>query len=182
MNQRFFADTIAWISETSLHKSPNRPLYEKWIEQGRLKLCPGDIFNPDLAIHELMQLNEYGINLVMFGYDPAQSKQPINTLKAWLQSLGIDAETIKNMVIPVAQNYMTFNPLVGDLELFTTSQDPWLRFSNSPLWPWCFGNCQVVQSKEGLRKLLKSGVENKIDPVHALCDAFYCFALNEGKV
>ena len=182
MNQRFFADTLAWISEAAFNKSPNRPLYEKWIDQGWLRLCPGEVFNPDLAIHELMNLNTYGVNLTMFGYDPAQSKQPINTLKAWLQSLGIDFETIKNMVIPVPQNYMTFNPLVGEVEYYTTSQDAWLRFSNSPLWPWCFSNCQVVESKEGLRKLLKSGVENKIDPVHALCDSFYCFDLSEGRM
>lgn len=182
MNKRFFADTEAWISESALNKSPNRPLYEKWVEDGWLHVCEGEVFNPDMAIHSLMQKNEHGVNLVMFGYDPAQSKQPINTLKAWLQSLGIDFETIKNMVVPVPQNYMTINPLVGELEYYTTSSDPWLRFSDSPLWPWCVGNCQVVKSKEGLRKLLKSGVENKVDPIHALCDAFYCFDLNEGKI
>ena len=182
MQQRFVADTEAWISESALQKSPNRPLFEKWIEQGWLHVCEGEVFNPDLAIHSLMQKNESGVNLVMFGYDPAQSKQPINTLKAWLHSLQIDYDTIKNMVVPVPQNYMTFNPLVGEVEWYTTNTDPWMRFSNSPLWPWCFGNCQVVQSREGLRKLLKSGVENKVDPIHALCDAMYCFDLSEGKV
>ena len=182
MNQRFMADTEAWVSEAALNRSPNRPLFEKWIEQGWLHVCPGEVFNPDLAINALMQKNEAGVNLMMFGYDPAQSKQPINTLKAWLQSLGIDQLSIKDMVVPVSQSYMTFNPLIGELEYMTIGEDPWLRFSESPLWPWCFGNCQVVETKEGLRKLLKSGSENKVDPVHALVDALYCFDLSEGRM
>lgn len=182
MQERFFADTEAWVSEYALNKSPNRPLFEKWIEQGWLHVCPGEVFNPDLAINSLMSKNNQGVNLTMFGFDPAQSKQPINTLKAWLQSLGIDMASIQNMVIPVSQNYMTTNPLVGELEYMTIGAEPWLRFSNSPLWPWCFGNCQVVESKENLRKLLKSGAENKVDPVHALMDALYCFDLSEGRL
>lgn len=182
MTQRFMADTEAWVSETALNRSPNRPLFEKWIEQGWLHVCPGEVFNPDLAINALMQKNEEGVNLMMFGYDPAQSKQPINTLKAWLQSLGIDQLSIKDMVVPVSQSYMTFNPLIGELEYMTIGEDPWLRFSESPLWPWCFGNCQVVETKEGLRKLLKSGSENKVDPVHALVDALYTFDLSEGRM
>lgn len=181
MQERFFADCEAWISESTLHKSPNAPLYNKWIEQGWLHVCPGEVFNPDYAINALMTKNQEGVNLVMFGYDPAQSKQPINTIKAWLQSLGIGAMVIKDMVIPVAQNYMTFNPLIGELEYMIIGSEPWLRFSESPLWPWCFSNCQIVESKEGLRKVLKSGEEKKVDPVHALIDACYCLDLSEGK-
>lgn len=182
MNERFHADTEAWVSEASLNKSPNRPLFEKWLQQGWLHVCPGEVINPDLAINALMQKNEAGVNLVMFGYDPAQSKQPVNTLKAWLQSLGISLDSIRDMVVPVSQNYMTFNPLVGELEYMTIGADPWLRFSESPLWPWCFGNVQVTETKEGLRKLLKSGAENKVDPVHALVDALYVFDLSEGRM
>lgn len=182
MQQRFFADTEAWISEGALNRSPNRQLFEKWVEQGWLHVCPGEVFNPDLAINALMEKNQLGVNLVMFGYDPAQSRQPINTLKAWLQSLGIDMMAVRDMVIPVSQNYMTFNPLLGELEYMTIGTEPWLRFSDSPLWPWCFGNCQISETKEGLRKVLKSGAENKIDPVHALIDALYTFDLSEGRL
>ena len=122
------------------------------------------------------------LNLAMFGYDPAQSKQPINTLKAWLQSLGIGAEAIKDMVVPVSQGYMTMNPLVGELEYYTVSPTPWLKFSKSPLWPFEFGNVYMEESREGLRKPLKQGSEKKVDNVHALLDACFCFDLQEGKV
>ena len=179
---QFFADCEAWIVQAELDRSANRKLYQKWIEQGWLNVCPGEVFNPELAINELMAKSESGVNLVMFGYDPAQSKQPINTIKAWLQSIGIDVDSIKSMVVPVSQNFMTFNGLIGEVEYMTLAEEPWLHFSESPLWPWEFGNAKIEESKDGLRKVLKSGVDNKVDNIHALIDALYCFDLSEGKI
>lgn len=181
MQDRFFADTLVWIEESEFAKTPNRPLYEKWIEQGWMRVCPGEVFNPDYAINELMQLNEQGLNLMMFLYDPAQSRQPINTLKAWLQSLGISAEMIQNMVVPVSQSFMTMNPIIGELEHYILT--PWIQFSESPLWPWMAGNVAVVYSRDDtLRRLQKSGQHNKIDSYHALLDALYGFDLSEGRI
>lgn len=182
MSGRFLADMDAWITEANLQKSPNRQLYEKWIEQGWLRVCPGEVFNPDYAISELMGKSNGGVNLAYFGYDPAQSKQPINTIKAWLQSIGIDAITIQEMVVPVAQTYMVFNGLIGELEYMMLSKEPWLNFSMSPLWPWQFGNARIEESREGNRKVLKASATQKVDNIHALIDALYCFDLSEGKV
>ena len=53
MCQRFFADTYLWVLESALEKSPNRAFFEKLIEQGWLRVCPGKVFNPDFAINEL---------------------------------------------------------------------------------------------------------------------------------
>lgn len=182
MAGRFFAETESWILEEALKQSPNRPLFEKWIEQGCLKVCPGEAFNPDYAINELMAKNAAGVNMVMFGYDPAQSKQPINTLKAWLQTLGIDAQTIERMVVPVSQTALNFNPIIADIEDWIKAPEPWINFSMNPLWPWCFGNARVEFSRNDLRRVVKSAPSEKIDPVHALIDAAYCFSLSESRV
>ena len=178
---RFFADMEAWIVEKTLETTPNRPLYEKWIEQGWLKVCPGEVFDPNLPINALMEKGKYGVNLYAFGYDPAQSKLPINTIKAWLQTLGLGAEVIKQMVVPVPQTFMVFNGLIGEVEYYIQNGEPWLQFSNNPMWPWQFGNCRVEEVHE-LRKLLKAAPNEKIDNVHALIDAFYCFDLSEGRI
>lgn len=178
---RFFADMEAWIVERTLETTPNRPLYEKWIEQGWLKVCPGEVFDPNLPINALMEKGQYGVNLYAFGYDPAQSKLPINTIKAWLQTLGLNAEVIKQMVVPVPQTFMVFNGLIGEVEYYIQNGEPWLQFSNNPMWPWQFGNCRVEEVHE-LRKLLKAAPNEKIDNIHALIDAFYCFDLSEGRI
>lgn len=195
-NEKMFADTICWIVEKSLKDSPNRQLYELWIKQGWLHICPGEVFNPDYPINELMALNQKGLNLVMFAYDPAQSIQPINTIKAWLQSLGIDAQTIKQMVVPVPQTFYNQNGLIQKVEWLLLGQEfntdtggwsyttdtPFLYLSANPLWPWCFGNCKIETSSSELRAVRKSNQHSKIDPVHALFDALYAFDLSEGMI
>lgn len=191
MQQRFFADTQVWIVESELKRSPNRPLYERWIADGWMRVCHGDVFDPDLAINEMMAMSDAGVNLYGFGYDPAQSRQPINTLKAWLQSIfkkanpnlkaSEIADMINDMVTPVSQNFMTMNPAIGELEHYILT--PWLHFSQSPLWPWQVGNVRVETSRdETLRKLMKSGANNKVDSIHALLDAIVIFDLSEGKL
>ena len=181
MAGRFFADMEAWITEETLQRSVNRPLYEKWVAQGWLRVSPGKVFNPELAVNELMAKSDAGVNLCYFGYDPAQSKYPINTLRAWLLTLGIDAKTVQDMVVPVAQTYMVFNGLIGELEYMILEQEAWLNVSMSPLWAWEVGNVKIEESREGNRKILKSGQNLKVDNIHALIDALYCFDLSEGR-
>jgi phage terminase large subunit-like protein len=203
-DQRMFADTEAWIVEKALQDSPNRQLYEMWVQQGWLNVCPGEVFNPDAAINDLMAKHEQGLNLFAFGYDPAQSIQPINTIKAWLHSLfqeqGISQKEIpaliKRMVVPVPQNFVTMNGLIQKLEWLLLGQEynvqtgrysytldsPFLYLSNSPLWPWCFGNAKVEISSSELRAVRKSNQHAKIDPVHALLDAQYVSDLSKGQI
>ena len=180
---RFFADLGVWITEAAMKESSNRQLYELWAEQGWLHVCPGEVFDPDAPINDMMALNQQGINMAYFGYDPAQSKQPINTLKAWLQSLGMDAPTIKRMVVPVSQSFVTMNGLINEIEYLLLSPDGFLELSANPIWPWVFGNCRVETSTASeLRKVLKSSDQQKVDPVHALLDALYSFDLSEGNI
>lgn len=187
---RWFADAEAWITEEELNTSPNRPLYERWAADGWLHICPGKVFNPDLAIQDLMAKHAAGINMVMFGFDPAQSAQPINTLKAWLHTIferaGADprsiADMIKQMVVPVSQSAMNFNSLIGNLEQMVLNPDePWLQFSHSPLWPWEAGNVAVEESRYGNQRIVKAKHHTKIDNFHALLDALHCFNLSEAR-
>ena len=183
MKDRFFADTVAWVTSAALAASPNKALYDIWVSQGWLKVCPGEVFDASLAVNELMQLTQHGINLWLFGYDPAQSKDPINNIKAWLQSLGQNAETIKSMLVPVAQNFMTMNQVLSRLEYMTLATEPWLRYSPSPLWPWMAGNASVTTSRDDtLRKIVKTSEHTKVDCLHALLDALFCFDLSEGRI
>ena len=181
---RFFADMEAWVLEETMRQSPNRALYEKWFEQGWLYVCPGEVFDSIYAMNKLAEKTEQGVNLFMFGYDPAQSIQPINSLKAWLQTLGIDSQAVIQMVVPVSQSAMTQNPRIGELEDLIKSPEQWIEFSNNPMWPWVFGNCAVELTTSDLRRIIKGGpnATAKIDPVAALVDALYCFDLSEGKI
>ena len=190
---RFFADAYAWVLEETMKQSPNRPLYEQWVEQGWLHVCPGEVFDSMYAINRLAEVTQQGVDIVSIGYDPAQSVQPINQLKAWLQTLFQSrqdvspkelAEVINSMVIPVSQTSMSMNPRIAELETMILDKEPWIQFSMSPLWPWCFGNSAVEVSTNDLRRICKGGPQptHKIDLVHGLLDALYCFDLAENRI
>ena len=195
MRGRFFADAVAWVLEKTMKESPNRPLYEEWVRQGWLYVCPGEVFDSMLSINQLAAIDDrQDIDIRFFGYDPAQSVQPINQLKAWLQTIlqknnsqatAADiANVIQQMVVPVSQTALTQNPRIAELESMILDKEPWIEFSMSPLWPWCFGNCAAEVSSSDLRRIVKGGPQptHKIDLVHALLDALYGFDLAEGRV
>ena len=148
-----------------------------------------------LSINQLGVLDDRGdVDIRFFGYDPAQSIQPINQLKAWLQTIlqkknpqatAADiANVIQQMVVPVSQTALTQNPRIAELESMILDKEPWIEFSMSPLWPWCFGNCAAEVSSSDLRRIVKGGPQptHKIDLVHGLLDALYGFDLAEGRV
>ena len=193
MRGRFFADCDLWTLEETMKQSPNRPLYEQWVSAGWLHVCEGEVFDSMHAINRIAAVAQSGVNIVSFGYDPAQSIQPINQLKAWLQTLFQQrgevspkelAEVIQRMVIPVSQTSMTQNPRIGELEHMILEKEPWLTFSANPMWPWMFGNCAVELNSSDLRRIIKGGPQptHKIDGVAALEDALYLFDLSEGRI
>jgi len=193
MRGRFFVDTDLWVLEETMKHSPNRPLYEQWIAQGWLHVCPGEVFDSIHAINRIAAVAEQGVNIVSFCYDPAQSIQPINQLKAWLQTLFQQrgdispkelADMIQRMVVPVSQTALTQNPRITELEDMILGKEPWMTFSMNPMICWCFGNCAAEVNNSDLRRIVKGGPHptHKIDFVHGLLDALYGFDLAEGKV
>ena len=180
-NKEFFADFDAWILEAALQDSPNRLLFEKWIEEGHLHMIPGEVFYNERAIDRLIETQQAGINIVLFGYDPAQSVDPINNLKAWLQSLGIDAKTVLSMVVPVRQHALAQNPSILELEDLIKAPEQFIHFSMNPMWGWLFTNA-LIEKKNDLRRLTKGKPQDKIDPVAALINSVYLFDLFNGNI
>ena len=181
---RFFADFDAWVSEETLQAISIRPMYEQWIEQGNLHVCEGKVFEPSLLTARIMELTNAGVNLAGFGYDPYQSKQVVNDLGAWIYTTtGIDP---KEIIIPVRQNFASYNPVVDEFTYMVQTEDPWIRFSDNPMWPWLFGNVALAVSTDGMenKKPVKSGTSDscKVDPIQALLSALMVYDLFNGKV
>ena len=186
---------MAWVLEEDDEDSPNRPLYEQWVAEGWLHVCPGEVFDSMHAINRIAAVAEQGVNIVSFCYDPAQSIQPINQLKAWLQTLFQQrgdispkdlADMIQRMVVPVSQTALTQNPRITELERHDSRQgavDDILHEPHDSLVFWKL-RCGEYQGASDLRRIVKGGPQptHKIDLVHALLDALYGFDLAEGRV
>ena len=181
---RFFADFDAWVSEETLRSISIRPMYEQWIEQGWLHVCEGKVFEPSLLTARVMELTAAGVNLVGFGYDPYQSRQVINDLGAWIYTTtGIEP---KDMIIPVRQNFASYNPVVDEFTYMVQTEEPWIRFSSNPMWPWLFGNVALAVSTDGMenKKPVKGANTDscKVDPIQALLSALMVYDIFNGKV
>ena len=204
MAHLMFADMEAWVLEKTMNESPNRALYEQWVNDGWLHVSPGEVFDPILAINamasHLFAPDDNGnpdeqrmrLDIHSFGYDPAQSVTSVNTLKAWLQSIftrrgmsgGDIANALKAMVVPVPQSAMVFNPIIGHLEEIILAPEPWIDFSMNPMWAWQFNNVAIEIGRSDLRRFVKGGpaASHKHDNISALGDAMYLFDLSENRV
>ena len=180
----FFADLDCWITEKALQESSIRTLYEKWIAEGWLHVCPGAVLQPSLPIDRIIHLIEHeDVQFLRWGYDSYQSKDPINTLKAYLW--GAKGVNPDQYVVPISQTYASYNPAVLKIEGVVYSDPPLIEFSGNPLWPWCFGNCVLDEDhRMSNRKMIKRNPGSdacKVDPVQCLATCFILFNQVEGN-
>ena len=179
----FFADCDVWVKESTAQKSAIRPLYEGWNRDGWLQYSPGQVFEPALFIERLRVLISKGCQFMTWGYDKYRSKDPINTLKAFLQS---------EMHIPnpepycqvVSQLNSVFDGPTDDLYKAMFATVPYISFSNSPLWPFCFGNCVLeIDNRRNKRPVKRAQTDScKVDPVQALIMAMELYERYEGTL
>lgn len=177
----FFADCDAWIKEETLERSAIRPLYETWIEQGWLHVSEGKVFQPSLFIARTKELLGKGCQFMYWGYDKYQSKDPINSLLAFLQS-DMNVQKPEMYVQVVSQLNSEFNAPTDDLYAAMFAPVPFISFSPSPLWPWCFGNCVLeIDGRENKRPVKRNQSDScKVDPVQALIMAMDLYTRFEG--
>ena len=186
-----FADFDAWIKQDVLEKSSIRPLYEEWIAKGWLHVSPGAVFQPSLFVTRFDELLNKGCQFQYFGYDPYQSKDPINTLKAYLQEKGV-AQPDK-YVVPVSQRNAWFNAPTDDLARAIKSPIPYITFSANPMWPWLFGNAVLsIDGKGGANADMDLGNKKpvkrnpgsdscKVDTVQCICMGMGLLTQYEGQ-
>ena len=177
----FFADADVWISEDEYENSPLHPLYEQWIKGGWMHLSPGKTFQPELFISRLDELVKKGCQFMYFGYDKYKSKVPINILKAYFQSnLGIANPDAYVQV--VSQLNSEFNGPTEDLYNAMFATVPFISFSNSPLWEFCF-NCVALEidSRENVRPVkANQSASTKVDIIQAIIMALDLYERYEG--
>ena len=165
----FFADADVWISEEEYENSPLHPLYEQWIAAGWMNLSQGKTFQPELFVARLDELIKKGVQFMYFGYDKYKSKMPINVLKSYLQAkLGI--KDPDPYVQVVSQLNSEFNGPTEDLYNAMMATVPFITFSNSPLWQFCFNNVALeTDNRQNIRPVKANQSQScKVDPIQCI--------------
>ena len=177
----FFADCDMWISEEEYETSPLHPLYEQWVRDGWMHLSPGKTFQPELFVNRLDELIRKGVQFMYFGYDKYKSKIPINVLKSYLQGrLGI--QNPEPYVQVVSQLNSEFNGPTEDLYNAMFAPAPFLNYSASPLWPFCFNNAMLeIDNRENRRPVkANQSASCKVDPIQCIIMALDLCERYEG--
>ena len=177
----FFADADVWISEEEYENSPLHPLYEQWIAAGWMHLSQGKTFQPELFVARLDELIKKGVQFMYFGYDKYKSKVPINVLKSYLQAtLGI--QNPEPYVQVVSQLNSEFNGPTEDLYNIMFAPVPFISYSNSPLWPFCFNNAMLETDNRENKRPVKATQSSscKIDPIQCIVMALDLYERYEG--
>ena len=178
----FFADCDMWISEEEYETSPLHPLYEQWVRDGWMHLSPGKTFQPELFVNRLDELIRKGLQFMYFGYDKYKSKIPINVLKSYLQGrLGI--QNPEPYVQVVSQLNSEFNGPTEDLYNAMFAPAPFLNYSASPLWPFCFSNAMLeIDNRENRRPVkANQSASCKVDPIQCIIMALDLYERYEGS-
>lgn len=179
----FFADCDMWISEEEYETSPLHPLYEQWVRDGWMHLSPGKTFQPELFVNRLDELIRKGVQFMYFGYDKYKSKIPINVLKSYLQGrLGI--QNPEPYVQVVSQLNSEFNGPTDDLYNAMFAPAPFLNYSASPLWPFCFSNAMLeIDNRENRRPVkANQSASCKVDPIQCIIMALDLYERYEGSL
>ena len=177
----FFADCDVWISEEEYNDSPLHPLYEQWVKGGWMNVSPGKTFQPELFVGRLDELIKKGVQFMFFGYDKYKSKVPINVLKSYLQAtLGI--QNPEPYVQVVSQLNSEFNGPTEDLYNIMFAPVPFISYSNSPLWPFCFNNAMLETDNRENKRPVKANqsASCKIDPIQCIIMALDLYERYEG--
>ena len=177
----FFADADVWISEEEYNDSPLHPLYEQWVKGGWMHKSPGKTFQPELFVGRLSELIGKGVQFMFFGYDKYKSKVPINVLKSYLQAtLGI--QNPEPYVQVVSQLNSEFNGPTEDLYNIMFAPVPFISYSSSPLWPFCFNNAMLeIDNRENKRPVkANQSASCKIDPIQCIIMALDLYERYEG--
>ena len=172
----FFGDMDVYMSEEAVNRSPIRELLLKWASEGWLTIVPGKTFDPSWPVNRIIELDGLGIDFGGFGFDPMNAKTVVNAISQWVFEIGLDP---KQLVVPVRQNFASYNPAVNEFDyLMNRSVDdgnghmvhaPLVHFSMNPLWPYCFGCAILKESNDGMRNFKpvkrSEGAACKVDPV-----------------
>lgn len=155
--------TRSYISELTLKKLPSaaREKYEEFISEGTLHIMNGNILDMDEVYDDLfahIERMEYDIRGL--GYDPYNAKRFV---ERYIQDFG------EWNVEKVIQGARTESVPLGELKKLAEERK--LIFDEF-LMMFAMGNSIILEDTNHNRKLSKMRLEEKIDNVSAMMDAF----------
>jgi len=169
-NQSFGVKTRSYITSLTLMKLPGamRMKYEEFIREGSLQVLEGTVLDMMEVYDDLdlfLRQNEYDARCL--GFDPYNAKEFVTRWETENGSFGIEK---------VIQGARTESVPLGELKILAEERK--LIFDQG-LMSFAMGNAVTLEDTNGNRKLLKKRIDEKIDNVSAMMDAYVAYKANK---
>jgi phage terminase large subunit-like protein len=166
----FGVKTRSYITRLTLHKLSGamRAKYETFIEEDSLHVLEGTVLDMMEVYDDLeafIDREQYDVRA--FGFDPYNAKEFVTR---WETENGAFA------IEKVIQGARTESVPLGELKILSEER---ILFFDQLLMQFAMGNAITIEDTNGNRKLLKKRIEDKIDNVSALMDAYVAWKLHK---
>lgn len=166
----FGIKTRSYITSLTLTKLPGarRMKYNEFLEEGSLHVLEGVVLDMMDVYDDLdAYIQKSGYDIRAFGFDPYNAREFVERWESENGPFGIEK---------VIQGAKTESVPLGELK--TLSEERMLLFDQE-LMAFAMGNAVTLEDTNGNRKLLKKRMDEKIDNVAAMMDAYVAYKLNK---
>lgn len=166
----FGIKTRSYITSLTLAKLPGarRIKYDEFIDEGSLHVLEGTVLDMMDVYEDLdAYINASQYDVRAMGFDPYNAREFVERWESENGPFGIEK---------VIQGAKTESVPLGELKIL--SEERMLLFDQE-LMAFAMGNAVTLEDTNGNRKLLKKRMDEKIDNVAAMMDAYVAYKLNK---
>lgn len=164
-NENIFILSMYWIPADLVEKkvTEDKIPYDKWIEQGFMRTCPGNKIDASVVTAWYQELqDEYDIYLWKEGYDAWSAQMWVNQM--------IDAFG-PTVMEAVHQGKKTLSAPMKALKADLVKKR--IIYNNNPIDKWCLANTAIDADRNGnIQPIKTSKSTRRIDGTAALLDAY----------
>lgn len=158
-----FVTQMYWLPRDSFEKrvQQDKIPYDKWLEQGLLRLCNGNSINyGDVTAWFLEMVNENGITPLWVYYDSYSAKYWVEEMENYGFKMVRCIQGAKTLSLPMQM-------LGADL------QAKKINFNNSPILKWCLTNTGIQTDRNGnIVPIKNQAAKMRIDGTASLLNAY----------
>lgn len=166
-SDKLYCKHMYWIPEALLDIRVNQDKvpYDKWYEQGLIRLCKGDLIDPsDITQWFAELMNENGIYPYKIGYDRYSATY-------WVKEM---QDMFGEVMYPVAQGKLTLSNPMRMLGVDLTAKN--INYNNNPITKWCLTNTSVdIDKNDNIQPCKTSNPRMRIDGMASLLDSYVAY-------
>lgn len=165
---KIYVLSMYWLAEELLDRRvrEDKIPYDKWVERGLLRLCPGNSVHAKYVKEWFVEVQEkHDIYLTWIGYDAWSAKYWVEDMADYFG---------KSAMIPVIQGKKTLSDPMKRLGNDLSSK--LIVYNNNPIDKWCLTNTAYDEDVNGnIQPHKTSKPTRRIDGTAALLDAYVVY-------